>query len=82
MADKQWTVEEWKSYWQERCVRAENRIIELEAAQPSGASLRLLLDQVRRQWYGFTGYSQLKAEIDHALDCPQKHSEPQNGEAK
>lgn len=33
-----------------------------------GASTRLLLDQVRRDWYRFTGYSQLKADIDFYLD--------------
>lgn len=54
----------------------------LKSAKPEerepGASPRLLLDQVRREWYRLTGYSQLKADIDFYLDSsrrPQRESE-------
>jgi hypothetical protein len=31
VANKLWTVDEWKEYWQKRCVAAENQILELKA---------------------------------------------------
>jgi hypothetical protein len=43
-----------------------------EIETPSSPSLRLLLDQVRREWYRLTGYSQLKADIDYALDSANR----------
>ena len=52
---------------------------ELKSLRPEGGdrSARLLLEQVRRDWYTFTGYSQLKADIDHYLDesLPQSHED-------
>ena len=38
---------------------------------------RPLLEQIRSEWYTFTGYSQLKADIDYYLDEREPQRSPE-----
>ena len=59
-----------------------NALAERMRPEARDTSARLLLEQVRREWYTFTGYSQLKADIDYYLDADQPRSSMANDIAK